>query len=90
MTNRKAFWIVNMIGLIAFYGWAGWHLAQGDSGHRSVLVAAIVLAIHVVEVPVVFNMLKRRKPNPLKVIVGTLLFGLLWWMPAKRGIFSVN
>ncbi|MES2883382.1 MAG: hypothetical protein V4709_01150 [Pseudomonadota bacterium] len=90
MTNTKAFWIANMVGLTAFYAWAALHLAQGDGGHRSVLVAAIILGLHVLEVPVAFLMLKSLKPNPLKVLLGTLPFGLLWWMPAKRGIFAVN
>ena len=90
MTNTKAFWIANMVGLTGFYAWAALHLAQGDSGHRSVMVAAIILGLHVLEVPVVFSLLKSRKPNPLRVLFGTLLFGLLWWMPAKRGLFAVN
>ena len=90
MTSSKGFWIAQMVGLMAFYAWAAMHLMQGDSGHRSVLVAAIVLGLHVLEVPVAFLMLKGRNAQPLRVLAGTLLFGLLWWVPAKRGIFAVN
>lgn len=90
MTNTKAFWIVCMAGTLAFYGWAGLHLAQGDGGHRSVLVAAIVLGLHLLEIPWAFRMLKKRDPSPPRVILGTLLFGLLWWVPAKRGLIAVR
>ena len=90
MTNTKAFWIANMVGLTAFYAWAGLHLAQGDSGHRSVLVAGIILGLHVLEVPVAFAMLKGRNAQPLRVIAGTLVFGLVWWVPAKRGLFALR
>ncbi|MDO9451670.1 MAG: hypothetical protein Q7J29_02300 [Stagnimonas sp.] len=90
MTNTKGFWIVQMVGLTAFYAWAAMHFLQGDSGHRSVLVAAIILGLHVLEVPLAFVMLKGRNAQPLRVIACTLLFGLIWWVPAKRGIFAVN
>jgi hypothetical protein len=90
MTNSKAFWIANMVGLTAFYAWAGLHLAQGDSGHRSVLVAAIILGLHVLEIPLAFYMLRGRQAQPLRVLLGTQLFGLIWWVPASRGIFAVR
>lgn len=87
MINSRAFWIAHMVGLSAFYAWAALHLAQGDSGHRSVLVAAIILGLHVLEIPLAFFMLKGRNASPLRVIVGTQLFGLIWWVPARRGLF---
>lgn len=90
MTNNKGFWIANMVGLIAFYSWAGWQLAQGDTGHRSVLVAAVILGLHVLEIPLAFAQLKALKPAPLRVVLGTLVFGLIWWVPAKRGLFAVR
>lgn len=90
MTSRKGFWIASMTGLIAFYAYAGMHLLQGDSGHRSVLVASIFLGLHVLEVPLAFWMLKGRDPQALRVIAGTLLFGLIWWVPARRGILAVR
>jgi len=90
MTNSKGFWIANMVGLIAFYGWAVLHVVQGDTGHRSVLVAAIILGLHVLEIPLAFAQLKTRKPEPLRVVLATLVFGLIWWVPAKRGLFSVR
>lgn len=90
MTSSKTFWIANIAGLAAFYAYATMHLLQGDSGHRSVLVAAIILGLHVLEVPLAIFMLKGRNAQPLRVIVATLLFGLLWWVPARRGLFAVR
>lgn len=90
MLNSKGFWIAQMVGLLAFYAYAAMHLLQGDSSHRSVWVAAVILGAHVLEQPLAFMQLKGRNADPLRVIVGTLLFGLIWWVPAKRGIFAVR
>jgi len=90
MTSSKGFWLAQMVGLIAFYAWAAMHFLQGDGGHRSVLVAALILVAHLIEIPLAFIMLKGRNAQPLRVIAGTFLFGLIWWVPAKRGIFAVR
>lgn len=90
MLQRKAFWIAQMLGLLAFYAWAGLHLAQGDSGHRSVWVAAIILGLHALEIPLAFYRLRGRGAQPLRVVLATQLFGLLWWVPASRGIFALR
>lgn len=79
-----------MAGLITFYAYAASHLVQGDSSHRSIIVAAIILGLHLLEIPIAFHMLKGHNAQPLRVIVATLLFGLVWWVPAKRGILAVR
>lgn len=90
MNNSKAFWLANMAGLIAFYAYAAWHFTQGHSSHPSILVAAIILGLHTLEIPLAFLMLKGRNAQPLRVIAATQVFGLVWWVPAKRGIFAVR
>lgn len=90
MINSKGFWMANMAGVIAFYGWAAWHVAQGDTGHRSALLALIILGLHVLEIPLAFAQLKTLRPAPLRVVLGTFVFGLIWWVPAKRGLFAVR
>ena len=90
MVNSKTFWIAQMVGLIAFYGYAASHFVNGGMEHRSVWVAAIILGLHVLEIPLAFAMLKGRGASPLRVIALTQLFGLVWWVPAKRGIFPVR
>ena len=90
MTHKKSFWIANMAVLLAFYTYAAWHFEQGNTGHHSVLVAAIVLGLHLLEIPVAFLMLKGRNAQPLRVIALTQVFGLVWWVPARHGIFAVR
>ncbi len=90
MTKTKGFWIAQMVLLLAFYAYAACQLAQGHRDARPVWVAGLVLAAHVLELPLAFNRLKSLNPAPLRVVIGTLLFGLIWWVPAQRGIFSAR
>lgn len=90
MTHKKSFWMAQMIGLLAFYAFAAWQIQQGNSAHQSVMVAGIVLGLHVLEIPVAFLMLKGRNAQPLRVFGNTLVFGLLWWVPARKGLFAVR
>ena len=89
MTNLREFWLVQNAALLAFYGLAGILLGTGQSGHWSVTLAGIVLLVHVLEVPLAFAQLKAREPKALRVIVGTLIFGFTWWLPAKKGLYKV-
>lgn len=90
MTQTKGFWMVQMAALLVLYTVAGLQFSQGHTDTRQILVTALILGAHVLELPLAFYMLKGRNAQPLRVIVATLLFGLLWWVPAKRGIFAVN
>lgn len=48
------------------------------------ILGALVAVIHVIEVPVLWTLL-RRAPGSLAVnIVQTLLFGAFHWLPLKR------
>lgn len=91
MTNKPGFWIAQMCLLLALYG-AALVLALLGHGleHVVVRLSVIVLAVHLLEVPVAFFVLKGRNPQALRVIVATILFGLLWWLPAKRGVLPVT
>ncbi len=90
MTNKKVFWQIQMAGLLVLYAVAAVMALQGHAGHRFVLLIAIIPLVHVLELPVAFVMLKGKNANPLRVIAATLLFGLLWWLPARRGLFAVR
>ena len=65
-------------------------LGLGQSGHFVVLLAGVILVAHVLELPLAFRVLKPRNPAPLRVLLGTFLFGFTWWLPAKRGIYPVR
>jgi RsiW-degrading membrane proteinase PrsW (M82 family) len=88
--HTKNFWLANNLALLALYGWATWLCSQGQSGHWAVWIAALVLAAHALEIPLAFQQLKQRAPSPLRVVLGTLLFGFTWWLPAKRGLYAVK
>ena len=89
MTHDKRFWQALMFGLLVFYAWA---LVQGLAHglmQRPVLLALAFFAAHLIEMPIAFRVLKDRKPDRLRVIAATFVFGLVWWIPAKRGLFAV-
>jgi hypothetical protein len=35
-------------------------------------------------------MLRDRQPQIPRLLVATFLFGLIWWVPARKGIFVVS
>ena len=86
MTNNRSFWIALQVVLLGVYAAALWLAISGQSDHRLIRIVVIVFAIHVLEVPVAIRALKERRPRMPHLIVATLLFGALWWIPARRGI----
>lgn len=90
MLNNRSFWVANIAVLLVVYAGGLWFLLQGQSGHWLVLLCAVILAAHLLEIPLAFGKLKPLNPQPLRVAVLTFIFGLLWWVPAKRGLFPVR
>jgi hypothetical protein len=90
MLDNKALWITHNLALIAFWLAALGLLVTGHSQHWLVLVAAVILAAHVLELPLAFMVLRGRNAAPSRVILMTLLFGFTWWLPARRGVYAVS
>ena len=90
MFNTRGFWLSQMLVLILFYGAAIVLSLNGLTSHFAVKVAMVLLAAHVLEIPLAFYVLRGRNPRALRVMIATLLFGLIWWIPAKRGLLAVN
>lgn len=90
MFNNKSFWGSQMALLVAVYLFALLKLVQGDTSHLAVLIAGVLLAAHALEIPLAYVMLKNRSPSFARLLPLTLLFGLIWWVPARRGLFKVN
>lgn len=90
MTNKPMFWIVMMAACGLVYLAALALAYQGQAHHPVVWLAAILLVAHVLEIPMAFKKLKGKNPQPLRLIVATTLFGLLWWVPASRGVFAAR
>lgn len=90
MFDNRNFWIAQNVGLVLLY-LAGLVLVmQGNTGHLLVKLDLVILAFHFLEIPWAFKVLKPLNPKPLRVIVMTFVFGLMWWVPAKRGLFAVR
>ncbi len=88
--ENKALWKVMNLSLLVLYAAAGYMINAGTELHHPfILFTAFILGAHVLEIPVAFVVLSEQKPNPLKVILGTTLFGFTWWLPAKRGVYAV-
>jgi hypothetical protein len=90
MLDNKAFWALQNLALIAFWLAALVLIGDGRSGHWLVIVAAVVLAAHVLELPLAFMVLRGRNAVPLRVALMTLAFGYTWWLPARRGVYAVR
>lgn len=90
MLNNRSFWYANIAGLGLIYLAAIVLVLQGQTSHWLVMLAAVIVIAHLLELPLAFNALKSLNPNPLRVVVMTVVVGLLWWVPAKRGLFAVR
>lgn len=89
MMDNKHFWLAQNIFLLAVYACGIAHIAMGDADAIMVWVGAILLVIHVLEIPLAYLVLREQNPAPLKLAVHTLLFGFTWWLPARRGVYEV-
>jgi hypothetical protein len=90
MFETRRFWLSQMLVLIVFYAVAVVLTLYGMTTHWVVKVAVVLLAAHVLEIPLAFYVLRARNPQAVRVMIATLLFGLVWWIPAKRGLVAVN
>ncbi len=90
MTELKEFWQVQNAALFAFYMIAAALVIIGRLDHWAVLISALILAAHVLEIPLAMKVLKDKKPALGRLLVGTILFGFTWWLPAKKGLYKVQ
>ncbi len=88
MSEKKAFWQFNNMALLAIYAAALVLLLSGQGGHLIVLLAGLILAAHVLEIPYAWYVLRDKDGSRLRQAAGTLLFGFTWWLPAKKGIYG--
>ncbi|MFA5939953.1 MAG: hypothetical protein WC809_11415 [Sinimarinibacterium sp.] len=90
MFKTRGFWLSQMLVLIVFYAAAIVLSLNGLTSHVVVKVAMVLLAAHILEIPLAFYALRGRNPQALRVMIATSLFGLIWWIPAKRGLLAVK
>lgn len=89
MFDNLLFWRANQALICALYVAGAILAATGQAGHIVARTAAIVPLIHLLEIPLAMRVLKEQKPAMARLLVGTLLFGLFWWVPARRGLVQV-
>lgn len=90
MLNSKPFLFGSMFGCCVIYLAALWLALQGHTTHGLVIAAAVLLIAHALEIPLALRKLQKLDPSLPRLVVLTLLFGLLWWVPARRGLFPVR
>lgn len=90
MTDLKEFWQVLNGFLLAWYLIAAALVIDGRLDHWAVLIAGIILVAHVLEIPLAMRQLADKKPSMWRLLLFTVLFGLTWWYPARKGLFSVQ
>lgn len=90
MLGKKAFWIGMILVICGLYAAVLVLVLQGELPERLARLVAVVLAVHVIEIPLAFRRLRGRQAQPLRVAFATLLFGAAWWLPAQRGLFAVR
>jgi uncharacterized membrane protein HdeD (DUF308 family) len=91
MTNQRGFWLAMNVGLAIYYTYAAFLFATGTPWTNILVLAAIlILGAHVLEIPVSMKVLRDKNPAMGRLLPLTILFGLTWWVPAKKGIFAVR
>jgi len=90
MANSRGFWLAMNLAVLLVYALGGWMALQGQPDHWLSLLAAITLALHLLELPLAWMQLREQNPALLRWLLMTLIFGLTWWVPAKNGLYRVR
>ncbi len=91
MTQRKSTWLFLNAALLLYYGFVLVLLLQGAAPtHLAVLAAVLILAAHVLEIPLARKLLADLDPATPRLVLMTVLFGFTWWLPARRGIYAAR
>lgn len=91
MAKSRGLWQLMNFSLIVMYLIAAAMLFSGVSVmHPFLLFTGFIVFAHAMEIPLAFVFLADSKPEPLRLVLGTLLFGFTWWLPAKWGVYKPN
>ena len=88
MLHSRSFWLAQGVAIVLFHLIALVLLLTGNADHPLVLIWGIVLIIHVTELVAAFIALKGLNVPPLTVIAKTLIFGFIWWLPRRLGVYQ--
>ena len=79
-TLKGAALLVYAVALATLAGWL-----DGPAADAMAVFGGVMLAVHALEVPFVLAHLRRYRGSLAASIALNLLFGLLHWVPLKRG-----
>ncbi|MDY6942957.1 MAG: hypothetical protein SVU69_08070 [Pseudomonadota bacterium] len=90
MFESRSFWIAQGAGIIAFHMAAIAVMAITGQwfAHPLGMLWLIILVIHVLEIGVAFLALKDKDVPPMTLIAKTLVFGFIWWIPRRMGVYQ--
>lgn len=87
MIDNRRFWLANNAIVLAFHALGvGLYVVQGFANPLAQLWAIIVV-IHVLEIPMAFIATKERMIPWGLTVFNTVVFGFTWWVPARRGVY---
>lgn len=90
MLYSRSFWLAQGLAIVLFHLLALVLLLTGNTsgfGGTLVTIWAIVLILHIGELVVAFIALKGMNVSPLTIIGKTLVFGFIWWLPRRLGVY---
>ncbi|MDX1668292.1 MAG: hypothetical protein R3194_02640 [Limnobacter sp.] len=85
MKNDRV-WYALQMGLVVFWLIVPLVGLLGYTVPMLTLIALLILAAHVLEIPLAINMLKDQDIPKGKIILNTLVFGFTWWLPVSKGL----
>lgn len=88
MLHSRSFWLAQGVAIVLFHLLALVLLLTGNVDHPLVVLWGIVLVIHAGELVAAFIALKGLNVPPLTVIAKTLIFGFIWWLPRRLGVYQ--
>lgn len=87
MIDNPRFWLANnaVVALLHVLG-IGLYVTEGFD-NTLVQLWAIIVVIHILEIPLAFVALRDRAIPWGLTVFNTLIFGFTWWVPTRRGLY---
>jgi len=87
IADNRRFWLALNAILLVLHGFGLYFYVTAGFTSPVSQLWAIVLMIHMLEFPLAFIAVKDRGVGWGTTIIGTLIFGFTWWVPARLGVF---
>ncbi len=92
MLNSKSFWYFNMAWVIGLWGFIIYGFISPFQNEILnmiwLTVTILTIVIHIIELPKSIPIGKNAGISLSRTIIKTLIFGLIWWVPLKRGVIE--